>query len=246
MGCGSARPKEAQPKLQTEDTKTLTVKIEKKNIKLTDKEKRDQAACAKFKEIDKDNSGYISFEEMMSYLKGKAEKKGKPLPSPLKLQELVAKYDKDKNGMLSRDEFEPFLYDCTKASREAKVVLYAQKKAAELQKKKKVTPKKSPKVEELGAFLRNSPMFDVVLKEEMKLADKDRSGALDIDEFLSLCKKISVKYECAPLERDEVQLILTDIGLKGILGLCPEDVNFAAHAILLTTQLIYAEPPKPT
>ena len=254
MGCGSNRSAAAtQPQVATAnasgkaevavdvaDQKTLTLKLTNMNGKLVSEQAREKTACKKFNEIDKDKSGYISFEEMFKYIKDKAMEKKKPFPSQMKLQELINRYDKDKNGMLSREEFGPFLKDSLKVTREQYVEAYAKKEAAKYRKKKNITPNPQAKAKELGALLRDTSMYVSVLKEEMKIADKDRSGTLDIEEFYVFTRDLCKKYECIELDNVEINQIIEDIGLKGILGLCVEDVLYASHATLLISQLITA------
>lgn len=256
MGCGSGRSATSQePKhivttqqnggevvLNVGDQKALTDSLQKIKAKLLDEKRREKSACKKFNAIDKDGSGYISFEEMFKYIQDKAKEKKKPAPSAVRVQELMAKYDKDKNGMLSREEFAPFLFDSLKATCEQYIVAYAKKEAPKYRKKKdiKTTPEAMAKAKELGALLRDSSLYAVVLRGEMKAADKDSSGTLDIEEFFKFTKTLCNKYQCVELSDSEVKNVLEDIGLKGILGLCLDDVLYASHATLLISQLITA------
>ena len=83
----------------------------------------------KFNIIDLNHDGVLSMDEISHHINTSFEKRGLPCLDSHKMSILMKRYDIDGNGLISKNEFIPYIIDFFKLSRQSLLAEYAKIKA---------------------------------------------------------------------------------------------------------------------
>ena len=89
-------------------------------------------ANAKFNIIDTDSNGVLSLSELAEFFNRDFDDKGWSKLGDRQAIMLMSRYDRDRNGTLSRSEFLPYIIDFFKFSRQALIIEYGKIKADQI------------------------------------------------------------------------------------------------------------------
>lgn len=181
---------------------------------LINEELLNKFAEKKFTAMDLDHNGSISFSEMWEYMKNSLKKKGMPEPSKKQIGILMKRYDKDENGVLTPNEFPPFVADLFKSSRQTLIVQYAEVKANDIIVKLPEAIKGNPKgITDIEEMLEEPRQFYTELRKCALQFNKAASKELTVEDLVKINGALCEKFGAPAISKEDTEDILKDVSV---------------------------------